>query len=62
VIPRRDELGAFKFAVLAGLRAKQLMRGCTPTVDGGVHKLTVVAQLEVGGGTIGEMSEEAEKA
>ena len=56
-----DGMGIYRFAVLSGLRAKQLMRGCTPTVDGGIHKLTVVAQLEVAGGMISEVPE-VEKA
>ena len=50
-------MGIYRFAVLAGLRAKQLMRGCTPTVDGGIHKLTVIAQLEVARGMISEVPE-----
>ena len=40
-------MGAYRFAVLASLREVQLMRGCTPRVERGTHKLTVVAQLEV---------------
>ena len=39
-------IGAFHFAVLASLRAAQLMRGCPARVDG-LHKHTVIAQLEV---------------
>jgi DNA-directed RNA polymerase subunit K/omega len=42
----------FEFAVVSGLRAAQLMRGCTPRVPG-THKLIVTAQLEVAAGLIG---------
>jgi len=54
VIRRPDAVGAFWFATLAAQRAAQLMRGCTPRVDGGGHKPTFVAQLEVAGGMVGE--------
>lgn len=47
-----DGMGMYCFAVLAGLRAAQLMRGCVARVDGGAHKLTVVAQLEVVDGKV----------
>ena len=43
---RSNQIGAFEFAVLASLRAKQLCRGCVPRVEGG-HKVAVTAQLEV---------------
>jgi DNA-directed RNA polymerase subunit K/omega len=46
VIHRPIELNAFEFAVLAGLRAAQLARGCTPRVNGS-SKLVVIAQLEI---------------
>jgi DNA-directed RNA polymerase subunit K/omega len=45
-------LGAYAFAVLSSLRAGQLIRGCTPKIDGGFHKPIVVAQLEVTQGAI----------
>jgi hypothetical protein len=45
-------LGAFEFVVVAMLRAGQLMRGCTPKIDGHSHKHTVVAQSEVAAGLI----------
>jgi DNA-directed RNA polymerase subunit K/omega len=41
-----DGFNQFEFAVLSGLRAAQLTRGCTPRVAG-IHKVTVMAQLEV---------------
>ena len=54
MIRRPDAVGAFWFATLAAQRAAQLMRGCTPRVDGGGHKPTFVAQLEVAEGMVGE--------
>jgi DNA-directed RNA polymerase subunit K/omega len=45
------ELGKFQFVVLAKLRAAQLLRGCRPRVEG-VHKATVIAQLEVAAGKV----------
>jgi DNA-directed RNA polymerase subunit K/omega len=41
----------FEFVVLAGLRAAQLMRGCTPRVEG-AHKVIMTAQLEVAAGKV----------
>jgi DNA-directed RNA polymerase subunit K/omega len=46
VIQRPADLSAFEFAVLAGLRAAQLARGCTPRVNGS-SKVAVIAQLEI---------------
>jgi len=51
VIQRPEGVGAFQFVVLATLRAAQLIRGCTPRVDG-MHKATVTAQLEVAEGKV----------
>ncbi|HEX2340006.1 MAG TPA: hypothetical protein VHI98_05950 [Vicinamibacterales bacterium] len=46
MIPRPIDLSAFEFAVLAGLRAGQLARGCTPRVKSS-DKIAVTAQMEV---------------
>jgi DNA-directed RNA polymerase subunit K/omega len=46
VVHRPLDLNAFEFAVLAGLRAVQLVRGCTPRVNGS-HKIAVIAQREI---------------
>jgi DNA-directed RNA polymerase subunit K/omega len=46
MVPRPIEFNAFEFAVLAGLRAAQLARGCTPRVSW-AGKVTVTAQLEI---------------
>jgi len=55
VIQRPPSVGAFQFAVLATLRAAQLMRGCRPRV-GGTHKPTVIAQVEVAEGKVVQVS------
>lgn len=54
-IHRPDGIGAYRFAVVSALRAVQLLRGCTPRVSQGVHRATVVAQLEVAAGQIVEV-------
>jgi DNA-directed RNA polymerase subunit K/omega len=46
LIQRPSEFNAFEFVVLAGLRAAQLMRGCTPRVES-THKLIMTAQMEI---------------
>lgn len=46
MIKRPDAIGAFEFAVLAGLRAGQLSRGCVPRVPAS-DKIAVTAQAEV---------------
>jgi DNA-directed RNA polymerase subunit K/omega len=51
VIYRPSQIGAFEFAVVAGLRAEQLRRGCVPRVEGS-HKFAVTAQLEVISGKV----------
>jgi DNA-directed RNA polymerase subunit K/omega len=43
--------GAFEFAIVAGLRAAQLMRGCAPRVVA-AHKMITTAQLEVAAGKV----------
>jgi len=51
VVQRPTELSAFEFAVLAGLRAGQLARGCTPRVTR-AEKVSVTAQREVAEGKV----------
>jgi DNA-directed RNA polymerase subunit K/omega len=46
VVQRPSEFSAFEFVILSGLRAAQLLRGCTPRVDG-THKIIMTAQMEV---------------
>jgi len=52
MVKRPSDFGRFEFAVMAGLRAVQLSRGCLPLVDVGVHKLATTAQMEVAEGKI----------
>ena len=46
MVQRPAKFPAFEFVVLAGLRAEQLLRGCTPRVAGG-HKIIVTALMEI---------------
>jgi hypothetical protein len=46
MIKRPVTIGAFEFAVLAGLRAGQLSRGCVPRVPAS-DKIAVTAQEEI---------------
>ena len=48
---------AFEFVVVAGARAKQLLRGCTPKVTGS-EKPARLAQKEVKEGKIAKVDEE----
>ena len=48
IVIYRAESNAFEFVVIAGARAKQLLRGCAPrTSVAGTEKLVKVAQREV---------------
>ncbi len=51
MIHRPAEVSAFEFVVLAGLRAAQLMRGCTPRIEG-AHKVIMTAQIEIATGKV----------
>jgi DNA-directed RNA polymerase subunit K/omega len=51
VVQRPIDVNAFEFAVLSGLRAVQLARGCTPRVPVAA-KLSVTAQMEVAAGKV----------
>ena len=46
MVKRPVDMNAFEFAVVSGLRAAQLYRGCTPRVDR-CEKVAVTAQHEV---------------
>lgn len=49
----RNRTNGFEFVIVAGARAKQLLRGCTPkTATTGDEKLVKVAQREVREGKI----------
>ena len=51
---RSKGTNAFEFAVIAGARAKQLLRGCTPRTTGN-EKLVKLAQKEVREGKVERM-------
>ena len=51
MISRPPHLNAYEFAVVAALRAQQLMTGCTPRLSG-EHGATTMAQMEVAAGRI----------
>lgn len=46
MVQRPSDFSAFEFVVMSGLRAAQLMRGCTPKVES-THKVIMTAQIEV---------------
>ena len=51
MVERPANYNAFEFVVVAGLRAAQLMRGCTPRIEG-THKVIETAQIEVATGLV----------
>jgi DNA-directed RNA polymerase subunit K/omega len=51
VVDRTDLPNAFEFVIIAGARARQLLRGCTPRTTGS-EKLVRLAQKEVREGKI----------
>jgi DNA-directed RNA polymerase subunit K/omega len=46
MIRRPDDISTFEFAVLSGLRAAQLYRGCPPRVQPS-GKIAITAQQEI---------------
>jgi DNA-directed RNA polymerase subunit K/omega len=49
----RSRTNAFEFVIVAGARAKQLMRGCTPrTTSTSTDKVIKIAQKEVRDGKV----------
>lgn len=59
MVKRPDDMNAFEFAVVSGLRAAQLHRGCTPRVER-CPKVAVTAQHEVAAGKVLPMREAAD--
>ena len=51
MVQRPFTSSAFEFAVISGLRAGQLARGCTPRVPR-AEKIAITAQREVAAGKI----------
>lgn len=58
MIQRPLDTNAFEFVILSGLRAAQLIRGCTPRIEG-EHKVIMTAQMEVAEGKVVRSIEEA---
>ena len=56
----RSRTNAFEFVIIAGARAKQLMRGCTPRTTSTSDKIIKVAQKEVREGKIEKVAVEAD--
>ena len=55
----RSRTNAFEFVVVAGARAKQLMRGCTPRTTGS-DKIVKLAQKEVREGKVEKLQLETD--
>jgi DNA-directed RNA polymerase subunit K/omega len=51
VVDRTNVPNAFEFVVIAGARAKQLLRGCTPRTTGS-DKVIKIAQKELREGKV----------
>jgi len=51
MVSRPVEISAYEFVVLSALRAKQLLAGCVPRVEG-EHSRSTMAQMEVAGGHV----------
>jgi len=52
----RSRTNAFEFVIVAGERAKQLMRGCTPrTTSLSTDKIVKIAQKEVREGKVAKI-------
>ena len=51
MVDRAKVPNAFEFVIVAGARARQLLRGCTPRVSGS-EKLVRLAQKEVREGKV----------
>jgi DNA-directed RNA polymerase subunit K/omega len=54
VTSRTEVRNAFEFVIVAGARARQLLRGCTPRTTGS-DKLVRLAQKEVKEGKVGRV-------
>jgi DNA-directed RNA polymerase subunit K/omega len=51
MVIRPAHMNTYEFVVLASLRAKQLLAGCTPRLEGD-HCAAVMAQKEVAAGRV----------
>lgn len=60
MVDRTDIPNAFEFVVVAGARARQLLRGCTPRTSGS-EKLVRLAQKEVQEGKVEKQEPPADR-
>jgi DNA-directed RNA polymerase subunit K/omega len=51
MVSRPIRFNAYEFVTLAALRAKQLLAGCTPRLEGD-HNAATMAQMEVAAGCV----------
>jgi DNA-directed RNA polymerase subunit K/omega len=51
MVTRPVKFQAYEFSVVCGLRAKQLLAGCTPRLPGD-HGASTMAQMEVAAGCV----------
>lgn len=51
MVPRPVHLNPYEFVAVSALRAKQLLAGCTPRLEGD-HNPATMAQMEVAAGRI----------
>ena len=56
-VRRPPHMNPYEFAVLAALRAKQLLAGCTPRLPG-THSTATMAQMEVADGRVASIDDE----
>lgn len=55
MVTRPPAFNAYEFVVIASLRAKQLLSGSVPRLEGD-HSASTMAQMEVSGGKVGRAS------
>jgi DNA-directed RNA polymerase subunit K/omega len=55
MVIRPSAFNSYEYVVIASLRAKQLLSGCVPRVEG-EHSAATMAQMEVAGGKVGRAS------
>jgi DNA-directed RNA polymerase subunit K/omega len=57
VVNRPSDYNRYEFAVVAALRAKQLLAGCTARLDGD-HSAATMAQMEVADGQVARTADD----
>lgn len=57
MVARPMHLNAYEFVAVSALRAKQLLAGCTPRLDGR-HNAPTMAQMEVAAGHVARVGDE----